>query len=311
MSKATRDGFGEALVELGKTDSRIVVLTADLTGSTRVQAFGEKFPDRFFNVGIQEQNMVSMSAGLALAGLIPFAATYGVFLGRAWDQIRISVCLSNLNVKLIGTHAGVTVGADGASAQALEDIAMLRALPNMMIVCPCDAEEAKKTTLAIAQYKGPSYLRLSREGFADLTTKDSPFEIGRANVLKEGKDATLVGCGPILHQVMLAARQLDDEGISAEVINCHTIKPLDQKTLLTSLRKTGALVTIEEHQVAGGMGSAIIEMLVQHETGIPVEMVGVRDSFGGSGTAQELLETYELSAPFIVRTAKRVLKRRL
>ncbi|OGJ21618.1 MAG: hypothetical protein A2804_00810 [Candidatus Pacebacteria bacterium RIFCSPHIGHO2_01_FULL_46_10] len=309
LKKATRDGFGETLVELAKNDTKIVALTADLTSSVRMQAFAETFPDRFFTVGIAEQNMIGIAAGLAMSGFTPFATTYGVFMGRAWDQIRVSVCLNNLNVKLIGTHAGVSVGADGGTAQALEDIAMLRALPNLTIVCPADYEEAKKVVHAAAQMRGPVYIRLSREESPILTQSHMPFEIGKAQILRQGQDVTIIGCGPLLDEALRAAAFLEKEGISAEVINCHTIKPIDRDTLVASAHKTRCVVTVENHQIRGGLGGAVAETLAQHFP-VPIEMVGVHDSFGQSGTAEELLTAYELTAPFIMKAIERVTKRK-
>ncbi|MEK7457907.1 MAG: transketolase C-terminal domain-containing protein [Patescibacteria group bacterium] len=306
---ATRDGFGEALVALAKSDERIVALTADLTSSTRLGMFARQFPDRFWNVGIGEQNMVGIAAGLATEGFIPFAATYGVFLGRAWDQIRISVCLNGANVKLIGSHAGVTVGADGASAQALEDIAMLRALPNMTIVCPCDAIEAKKATAAIAQMVGPAYLRLSREPSPVITQKASPFVLGRAEVLREGKDVTVVACGLMVAKALEAAEALQKEKVSVRVINMHTIKPIDRQTLVDCAKETDAMVVAEEHQAVGGLFGAVAETLALHMP-VPIEQVAVANSFGESGKADELLEKYKLMAHDIVRAVKRVMRRK-
>ena len=307
---ATRDGFGEALVALAKSDERIVALTADLTESTRLGVFAHQFPDRFWNVGIGEQNMVGIAAGLAVEGFIPFVTTYGVFLGRAWDQVRISVCLNRANVKLIGTHAGITVGADGGSAQALEDIAMLRALPNMTIVCPCDTIEAKKATTAIAQMVGPAYVRLSRESSPIITQKDSPFVLGRAEILHEGKDVTVVACGLMVAQALEAAEALQKEKVSVRVINMHTIKPIDRQTLIDCAKETGAVVVAEEHQAVGGLFGAVAEMLALHMP-VPIEQVAVANSFGESGKADELLVKYKLTAHDIVRAVTRVLRRKI
>lgn len=307
---ATRDGFGEALIALAKNNERIVALTADLTESTRLGVFARQFPDRFWNVGIAEQNMVGIAAGLATEGCIPFAATYGVFLGRAWDQIRISVCLNNANVKLVGSHAGVTVGADGASAQALEDIAMLRALPNMTIVCPCDAIEAKKATAAIAQMVGPAYLRLSREPSPIITQKSSPFVLGRAEILREGKDVTVVACGLMVSHALEAAEALQKEKVSVRVVNMHTIKPIDKQTLVDCAKETGVVVVAEEHQAVGGLFGAVAETLALHMP-VPIEQVAMANSFGESGKADELLVKYKLTADDIVRAVKRVLRRKV
>ncbi|HKY74445.1 MAG TPA: transketolase C-terminal domain-containing protein [Patescibacteria group bacterium] len=307
--RATRDGFGEAILELAKSDERIIGLTADLTESTRMGEFSRQLPSRFWNVGVSEQNMVGVATGMSIEGFIPFATTYGVFLGRAWDQIRISVCITKANVKLVGTHAGVTVGADGGSAQALEDIAMLRALPNLTIVCPCDAVEAKKATLAIAQMVGPVYLRLSREPSAQVTTLRTPFVLGRAEILNSGKDVSIFACGTMVASALRAAKDLEKEKISVRIINVHTIKPIDKQTILASAKETGAVVVAEEHQMEGGLGSAVAETLA---LGLPtpMEQVAVAHSFGESGTAEGLLIKYKLTPNDIVRAVKRVLRRK-
>lgn len=306
---ASRDGFGEALVELGKADDRIVGLCADLTDSTRMTAFAKQFPHRFWNVGIAEQNMVGMAAGLAMEGYIPFAATYGVFMGRAWDHIRVSVCINNANVKLVGTHGGVTVGADGATAQALEDIAMLRALPHLTIVCPCDAIEAKKATSALATMSGPAYLRLSREPSLTITSLHSPFLLGRAEMMHKGTDVTIIACGIMVEKALIAARTLVKEKISVRVLNMHTIKPIDKQSINDASRETGAIVVAEEHQAIGGLGAAVAEVLaLMHPA--PMEHVAMPNVFGESGSAQALLEKYKLTSDAIVRAVKRVLRRK-
>lgn len=306
---ATRDGFGEALVALAKNEEHIVALTADLTESVRLGLFAKQFPRRFWNVGIAEQNMVGIAAGLSVEGYIPFVATYGVFLGRAWDQIRISVCLNNANVKLVGSHGGVVTGADGGSAQALEDLAMLRALPHLTIVCPCDAIEAKKATAAIAQMTGPAYLRLSREKSPRITQERSPFVLGRAEILHNGKDVTIVGCGPILNEALTAVELLHKEKIEASLVNMHTIKPIDKQTLVECAKETGAVVVVEDHQIIGGLFGAVAETLALHHP-VPVEQVGVAHTFSESGTAEELMKKYKLTAQDIVRAVKRVLRRK-
>lgn len=306
---ATRDGFGEALVELAKADDRIVGLCGDLTSSVRMDAFAKQFPHRFWNVGIAEQNMVGMAAGLAMEGYIPFSATYGVFLGRAWDHIRVSVCINNANVKLIGTHAGVTVGADGATAQALEDIAMLRALPHLTIVCPCDAIEAKKATFALATMTGPAYLRLSREPSPVITQKHAPFVLGRAELLHEGNDVTVIACGSMVEKALVAAQLLAKEKISVRVLNMHTIKPIDRQSISDASRETGAIVVAEEHQAIGGLGAAVAEVLATLHPA-PMEQVAMQNVFGESGLAQELVEKYKLTSDVIVRAVKRVLRRK-
>jgi transketolase len=306
---ATRDGFGEALLSLAKSDERIIGLSADLIESTRLRSAQQAFPARFLNVGISEQNMISMAAGMAVEGFIPFAATYGVFMGRAWDQIRISVCLNNANVKLIATHGGISVGADGASAQALEDIAMVRALPNLTIVCPCDAVEAKKATMAIAQMVGPVYLRLSREPTAQVTKNSSPFVLGRAEILRDGKDITIVACGLMVAHAVEAAETLQKEKVSVCVVNMHTIKPVDRQTLIDCAKETGAVVVAEEHQMIGGLFGAVAEALALGHP-VPMEQVGVANTFGESGKATELFEKYKLTSHDIVRAVKRCLRRK-
>ncbi|HZZ98399.1 MAG TPA: transketolase C-terminal domain-containing protein [Candidatus Saccharimonadia bacterium] len=306
---ATRDGFGIGLVEAARYHDKIVGMSADLTGSTRMSEFAKIFPKRFFNVGIAEQNMVGMAAGLALDGFTPFAASYGVFFGRAWDHIRIQVCLSNLNVKLVGTHAGLTVGADGATAQALEDISMLRALPSLTIVSPCDALEAKKAVLAIADMVGPVYLRLSREETPVITTERTPFVLGRPEIFATGKDLTIFSTGIMLNQALEAARTLEYAGVSAMVVNIHTIKPLEAKSIIPLIAKTCAAVVVEEHQIHGGLGSVLAEIFALNQP-IPMEQVAVQDRFGQSGKGDELLKAYGLTAEKVVAAAKKVLQRK-
>jgi transketolase len=264
-----------------------------------MHAFSQKYPDRFWNVGIAEQNMAGLSAGLSFGGLIPFAATYGVFWGRAWDQVRVSICISNANVKMISTHCGVTVGEDGATAQALEDVGMFASLPNLTILSPCDDLEAYKATLALAEFKGPVYMRLSRSPSPRLTKKETPFVIGRAEIMRKGKDVTLIGYGPILARVLRAAEELRAQNIDAEVINCHTIKPLDTHTILQSAKKTGAVVVVEDHQKIGGIGSMIAAVLAEHHP-TPMKIVAVNDRFGESGKPEELLDLVGLTVKKIV-----------
>ncbi len=308
--KPTRDGFGKALLALGKKNPRVVVVSADLAESMRIQPFEKEFPERFFEVGVAEQNMMGIAAGLALSGKIAFVVSYAVFSpGRNWDQLRVSVCYSKANVKIIGGHTGLTVGPDGATHQALEDIAITRVLPNITVLVPCDVHEAEKATLAAAALKGPVYIRLTREKSPVITSQAAPFEIGQAVILKKGEDVTLIGCGPILAAVLEAAELLEKEGIHSEVINNHTIKPLDEKTVLESLEKTKAAVTVEEHQMIGGMGSAIAELCAQ-KLPTPIEIMGMNDSFGESGKPSDLLEKYHLTAKDIVVAAKKVLKRK-
>ncbi|NQU83675.1 MAG: transketolase family protein [Parcubacteria group bacterium] len=306
----TRNGYGDALVELGKKNPSVVVLSADLTESTRCADFEKEFPERFIQCGIAEQNMMSMAAGFASEGKIPFVSTYSVFCpGRNWDQLRVSVCYSNLPVKLTGAHSGVSVGPDGATHQGLEDMAITRCLPNLTVLAPCDYEETKKATIEAAKLPGPVYLRFAREKTPVLTTKKTPFKIGRAEVLREGKDVTIVACGPLVYEALLAAEKLKKEKIIVEVINNHTIKPIDVRTILESAKKTKAVVTVEEHQVMGGMGSAVAEVLA-HNFPVPIEFVGMADTFGESGTPEELLKKYGMTAESIIKAVKRVLKRK-
>jgi transketolase len=308
--KLTRQGWADALLELGEKDPNVVVMDADLSKSTLTCQFCEKYPDRFFNAGIAEQNMVNMAGGLSLAGYIPFATTYGVFVsGRAWEQIRTTICINNLNVKLGGAHGGVSVGPDGATHQALEEISIMRCLPEMTVLVPSDYYETYKATLAAAAIDGPVYVRFGREKVPVVTKADDPFEIGKARIMKEGDDVTIIACGAMVAEALDAAAILSDEGVDAEVINLSTIKPLDNETILKSVEKTGALVTAEEHQIAGGMGSAVLEMLAQNHP-VPTEMVGIQDTFGESGTPEELMEKYCCKYSNIVEKAKKVLERK-
>ncbi len=308
--KATRDGFGEALLELGEKDERIVALSGDLKESTRVKSFADKFPERFVQCGVAEQNMMGVAAGLALAGKIPFAASYATFSpGRNWDQLRVAVSYSKANVKVVGAHTGVSVGPDGATHQALEDIAITRVLPNLTVIQPIDSIEAAKATISISHIDGPAYLRLTREKTPLVTTADSPFELGKANILKEGKDVALIGCGPILYNGIKAALELEKENISVLVVNNHTIKPIDAETITWAAKLTKAVVTIEEHQVNGGLGSAVAEVLSVNYP-VPIEMIGMPNSFGESGTPEELFEKYGMGVQSIIKAIKKVLARK-
>lgn len=308
--KPTRNGFGDALLELGKKNQKVVVLSADLTDSVRAGAFKAMFPERFFSFGVSEQDMISAAAGLALEGKIPYACTFGVFAsGRAWEQIRISVAYMNLNVKIVGTHGGITVGADGATHQALEEITLMRVLPNMTVVVPCDYHEARKATLQSAEYPGPLYLRLTRNSVPFITSPQDEFKIGKAKVLKEGKDLSIVASGQMVHMALKASDILNQEGISARVINLHTIKPLDRDEILKAAEETGALLTVEEHQIFGGMGSAVAELIVE-TVPVPMKLMGVRDRFGRSGEPDLLLEAYGLTAEYIVKESKILLERK-
>lgn len=292
--EATRDGFGRGLVTAGG-DEKVVVLCGDLTESTRVNLFKDKYPERFIECGVAEQNMMGIAAGLALSGRTAFVASYAVFNpGRNWEQLRLSVCYSEANVKIVGAHAGLSVGPDGATHQALEDIAITRVLPNMTVVCPCDSLEAEKATIAIAKHHGPTYLRLSRAPSPIFTTEKDEFILGKAQVLVEGKDLTVVVCGPLTYEVLVAADKIKEK-ISIEVINCPTIKPMDKHTIVSSARKTGQVITVEEHQITGGLGGAVCELLSEHHP-TPVKRIGVNDRFGDSGEPMELWEAFGLSA---------------
>jgi len=307
----TRQGWADALIELGDKDPNVVVLDADLSKSTLTCLFRDKFPDRFFNAGIAEQNMVNLASGLSLVDFVPFVCTYGVFVsGRAWEFIRTTVCVNNLNVKFGGAHGGLSVGPDGATHQALEEISLMRCLPNMTVIVPSDYYETRKATLAAAAMKGPVYVRFGREKVPVVTAPETPFEIGKAIVMREGTDVTLIACGAMVAESLDAADILAEKGIIAEVINLHTIKPIDKETILESVQKTGAVVTAEEHQVAGGMGSAVFEVLAQNYP-VPGEMIGIQDSFGESGKPSELLEKYECLAENIVEKALKVVSRKV
>lgn len=287
-----RDGYGKALLKLIGNGKPVVALDADVAKSTRTVWVRDQSPEHFLDMGIAEQDMVGTASGLALGGIIPFASTYGVFLaGRAWDQIRTTVCYNNLNVKLAGAHAGISVGPDGATHQALEDVALMRVLPNMTVVVPCDAVETEKATLALAEREGPCYIRFGREAVPVITDEDSPFEIGKANVLRDGKDAVLFANGAMVYEGLEAAKQLAGEGIDLMVVNLHTVKPLDQEAVVAAAQKTGRVITAEEHQAAGGMGSAVAECLAQHYP-VPMRILGMQDGFGESGAPDELMKRY-------------------
>lgn len=306
--KATRDGFGEGIIEAAKVDPNVVALCADLTESCRLIKFREQFPERFVEAGVAEQNMVGMAAGLALSGKVPFACSFAVFSpGRTWDQIRVSVCYTQANVKIAGHHTGLTVGEDGATHQALEDIACMRVLPHMTVLVPADANQAKQMTLAAAKYVGPVYMRFNREKMPVFTDPNQPFEIGKAYVLKEGSDATIVACGVVVHKALQAAEQLEKDGISCDVINCSSIKPLDVDTLISSAKKTGKVVTVEEHQINGGLGGAIAE-LTSGSHPVPLLRIGMQDQFGESGDAKGLLEKYGLTASAIAQKVTNFVK---
>lgn len=305
---ASRKGFGEGLVLAAQDNKNIVGLCADLTESTRMQAFAEKFPERFVEIGVAEQNLATIASGMAAAGKIPFISSYATFSpGRNWEQIRTTICYNNQPVKIIGSHAGVSVGPDGATHQALEDVAIMRALPNMVVIVPADAIEAKKATLAIAKHPQPNYLRLSRADIPVVTTEQTPFEIGRAEVFREGKDAAVIACGQMVYLALIAAKRLEEEKINIRVINCHTVKPLDKKIILEAAEQTGAIVTAEEHQVFGGLGSAVSELISQNYP-VPIKMVGVEDHFGESGEPRELLEKFGLTSKDIIKALMHVMR---
>ncbi|MBN1822869.1 MAG: transketolase family protein [Endomicrobiales bacterium] len=308
--KATRFGFGEGLLELGKKNPKVFALGADTAASVALNIFAEAFPERFVNVGVAEQNMMGVAAGLAVAGWIPYAATYGVFAaGRPWEQIRTTICYSNLNVKIGGSHSGVMVGPDGATHQALEEIAIMRCLPNMTVIVPCDMVETKKATMEASRIDGPVYIRYGRESVPIITSEKTPFKIGRAEVLTEGKDVAIMACGTMVYEALVAAEALESKGIGARVVNVHTIKPIDEKTIADAARECGAVVTAEEHQIHGGFGSAVAEVLVKNAP-VPVEMVGIMDVFGESGNPADLMKHFKLKDTDIVRAVEKVLKRK-
>jgi len=305
---ATRDAYGEALVELAAQDERIVVLGADLSDSTRSLWFAQKYPERFFQFGIAEQNMLNAAAGLALVGKIPWVSTYGVFVaGRAWDQIRTTICYSNVNVKMGGAHGGISVGPDGATHQALEDVALMRVLPNMTVLVPADYHETKKAVAWACKHAGPVYVRFGREPVPVVTRPEDPFVMGQANQINDGTDLTIANNGSTLAEAIKAVQMLREKGISARLLNIHTVKPIDREAIAKAARETGAIVAVEEHQVIGGFGSAVAEVVVQTHA-VPMRFVGIQDRFGESGTPEELFEEFGLTAKHIVAAAEDVLK---
>jgi transketolase len=306
----TREGFGEELVALGKINPNIVVVSGDLEDATRAEYFKKEFPERFFNLGIAEQDMVGTAAGLSTQCYVVFATSFAVFLtNRAYDMIRLDVCYNNLNVKLVASHGGVTVGEDGASAQCLEDFAIMRVLPSMKVICPADYIEAKKATRVITNTYGPFYMRTSRAPLPIITKEEDAFVIGKANILREGEHATVIACGVMVSEALSAAEKLKHEGIDLKVVNMHTIKPIDVQMIVNSAKETGAIVTAEEHQMAGGLGSAVAEVLAEHYP-CPMEMVGVKDSFGQSGTPAQLMVHYGLKDVNIVTAVKKAISRK-
>lgn len=306
----TRSGFGAGLLELGKKNSEVVALCADLTGSLKMDAFEKAFPERFFQCGISEANMIGLAAGLTIGGKIPFTGTFANFsTGRVYDQIRQSVAYSRKNVKICASHAGLTLGEDGATHQILEDIGLMKMLPGMTVIVPCDYNQTKAATLALEKHIGPAYLRFGRPKVENFIPEELPFVIGKAQILSEGSDVSIVACGHLVWQALLAAETLFAEGISAEVINLHTIKPLDSETLLNSFKKTGCVVTAEEHNVIGGMGESVAHLLTTNMP-VPQEFIGVQDTFGESGTPEALMKKYGLHAGNIVTAVRKVLPRK-
>ena len=318
----TRNGYGEGLVEAGRKDKNVVVLCADLTESTRSEAFAKEFPERFVQMGVAEQNMASVASGMAAVGKIPFISSYAMFSpGRNWEQIRTTICYNERHVIIGGAHAGVSVGPDGATHQAIEDIAITRVLPNMTVIVPCDAVEAKKATVASVGLKGAVYLRFAREKTPVFTTDKTPFKVGRAEILwdssgspslRSGRsrlDVAVIACGPLVHNALLAAADLEKKGIKVRVINNHTIKPMDEKTILKAAKDAGALVTVEEHQINGGMGSAVAEIITRNYP-VPIQFVGVKNRFGESGEPTELIEHFGMSSKHIIEAARRAIKRK-
>ena len=306
--KATRDGFGEGLLELGRRDPRIVALSGDLEDSARAIWFKKEFPDRFFSVGIAEQDMVGAAAGLAMAGKIPFACSFSQFVsGKALEQMRVMVCYQRLDVKIVGSHGGLSVGADGATAEALEEVTHMRALPHMTVIVPCDAVEARKAAVASADYPGPVYLRLGRAPVPAVTEESDAFTVGEARLMRPGTDVAIVACGVMVAHALRAAEALAKDGVDARVINLHTIKPLVERALTAAAAETGAIVTAEEHTVLGGLGGAVAELLAQRHP-VPMRMVGIQDRFGTSGDPAQLLKAFGLMPEDIVSAVRDVLR---
>ena len=308
--KDTRSGFRAGLLEAGKRDSRVLALTADLKGSVKMDAFAAEFPERFIECGIAEANMVGVAAGLAITGKVPFIGSFAEFVtGRVYDQLRQEVAYGHTNVKIASSHAGVTLGEDGATHQTMEDIALMRALPGMTVLVPCDYNQTRNATIAAAAYEGPVYLRFGRPSVANFTPEDEPFEIGKVYNLNEGKDVTIIACGHLVWEALQAAEALEAEGISAEVLNVPTIKPLDEQAIIASLRKTGCAVVAEEHNMAGGLGEAVAGVSAAH-CPTPLEFVNGKDRFGQSGTPAELMAAYSLNAGAIEEAVRKVMARK-
>ena len=308
--KDTRSGFGAGLLEAAANNDKIFALTADVTGSVKMGDFKAAHPERFIQTGIAEANMIGISAGLALSGKIPFASAFAGFIsGRVYDQIRMTVAYSNLNVKICASHSGITVGEDGATHQMIEDLGLMRMLPNMVVLSPCDYNETKQAVIAAANHNGPVYLRFGRPSVPNFTPEDKPFVIGKADVLEEGNDVTIIATGHLVFPALQAAHILNEEGIHAEVINLATIKPLDEETILASVRKTGCVVTAEEHLLNGGMGDAVCQCLSRNNPA-PVEMIGIHDRFGESGTPDELMAHFGLDKEHIAEACKKAINRK-
>ncbi len=307
---ATRDAYGDALVSLGKKRNDVVVLDADLSGSTKTGKFAKAFPERFFNIGIAEQDMIGTAAGLSIAGKLPFASTFAVFAtGRAWEQVRQSVCYPNLNVKIVASHAGITVGEDGGSHQSVEDIALMRVLPNMTVIVPADGPETLQAIEAVAEYKGPCYVRVGRNKVPTLFGEDYKFKIGKAHVFNEGKDAAIIAAGLMVAEAIKARDILKNEGIDAGVINMSTIKPIDADAVIAAAKRCGAIVTAEEHSIIGGLGGAVAEVLAESSP-VPMVRIGVKDAFGTSGDQEGLLKHYGMSAQDIAAAVKEVMRKK-
>lgn len=303
-----RDGFAEGLVVTGKEDKNLIVICADLIKSIKIDKFAKEFPERIIEVGVAEQNLVTVASGVASCGKNVFAASYAIFSpGRNWEQIRTTICINNQPVKLVGSHAGLTTGPDGATHQALEDIALMRVLPNMIVLSPCDFLETKKATIEMAKLNKPVYIRFPRSEVPVITTEDSTFEIGKAQILKEGNNVSIIATGEMVYYSLLAAEELKLHNISVRVINVSTIKPLDTKVIQLAAEETGAIVTVEDHQIAGGLGSAVSEYLSENFP-VPIKMIGVKDKFGESGTPEELLQKYDLSKEEIIKAVITVLR---
>jgi transketolase len=307
----TRNGFGEGLIDAGKRNDSVVGICADLSESTRMEGFKKAFPERYIEIGVSEQMLVAMAGGLAACGKIPWIASYAMFNpGRSWEQVRTIMALNETNVKIAGAHAGVSVGPDGATHQAIEDIAIMRVIPHMIVVVPCDSIQTKKATLLLSETWGPTYLRFGREKSPIVTTDETPFELGKAQIFRQGTDCAIVACGILVYNALIAAAELaDEDAIQCRVVNNHTVKPMDEATIVAAARDCGSVVTVEEHQIHGGMGSAVAETLAQQYP-VPLEFVGVSDRFGQSGDPYELIEAYGMGVASIKKAVHRAIKRK-